>query len=296
MNVKKIIVGTDFSEQAQIAAGHAIAIAAALDAEVRIVHAIPSLYFYTPYPVGNISLYDTEFRRIVEASKLRLAKEVQKWRDKGANISLQHVTDQPAAAILTAADEFEADLVVVGTHGESGVSRFLLGSVAEKVARRAPCDVLVARGPVPTDGYRKLLVPTDFSEHSDLALKRSEELLGGKGAIDLLHCWQYPIAGPEVWGPSMVSLNEDIQKNTESAGALLTKPYSGGPIDVSFHQKEARARHGIEEYCKAGDFDLIVMGSHGRKGLTRIVLGSVAESTIRHAPVSVYVVRPKATN
>lgn len=294
MHIKKILVGTDYSQQAIEAVGHAVAIAQACDAELRIVHVLPSIPLDPPYPVGTGSLYRNQTREILEQGQKQLAREVGRWSHVDVELSHDLVIDLAAPGILAAAESYGADLIVVGTHGRTGVTRFLLGSVAQKVAQRATCDVLVTRGPIPKSGYREVLVPTDFSQLSRIALARAHELVANEGSIHLLHCWQLPGGTVDYWGPAAANLSEAMQKAAQELAAAMMSPYKEKLATVAFQQKQADARHGIRESLDEERYDLVVMGSHGRTGLSRLLLGSVAQATIRHAPISVYVARQES--
>ncbi len=281
MHLKRILVGTDFSEHSHEAMRHALSIARTTGAEIRLVHADSAFPPWGTEPV---------FELAAQARK-RLDSEMALWTDQSVNISQRFVTALPSVGVLSAARKFQANLIVVGSRGRTGISRFLMGSVAEQVARRAECDVLVARGTAPEAGYRQLLVPTDFSERSKLALARAHELIQDEGSIHLLHCWELPDGKVEYWAANATSLRESMQKSAEELGAAMTAPNPNALASVALLQRESSARHGIQEALAEQSYDLVVMGSHGRAWPSRWLMGSVAEATMRHSPIPVYVVR-----
>ena len=182
-------------------------------------------------------------------------------------------------AILRTADEVEADLIVVGTHGRSGLDRLLCGSVAESVLQRSSRPVLVVRQ---TDVSRTekpiriVLHPTDFSGPSRpalgvaLALARSH-----RARLVLLY------AGPGDLGPEHAELAQ-LKEQSDRAG-----------LDVSVETRFGQGEPVTEILRAARDLrcDLIVLGSHGRTGFDRRMVGSVAESVIREAPCLTLVVK-----
>jgi nucleotide-binding universal stress UspA family protein len=165
-----------------------------------------------------------------------------------------------------------------------------LGSIAEQVVRHAKKDVLVARGHQPSGGYKKILVPTDFSDSSTQGLERAYEVVEPGGEIVLLHCWTLPGAGLTYWGPVGPELRKEIIAATESYADKFVPKHKQDHAKLTFKHLEREPKRGIQhELEEAGDYDLVVTGSHQRKGLNRWLLGSVAEATVRHSPCSVLV-------
>ncbi len=184
-----------------------------------------------------------------------------------------------AYAILRAADEVDADLIVVGTHGRSGLDRLLCGSVAESVLQRSIRPVLVVRQrdlSRTAKPIRIILHPTDFSGRSRpalgvaLALARSH-----RARLVLLH------AGPGDLGPERAEL------------ARLKEQSSQAGVDVSVETRFGQGEPVSEILRAARDLgcDLIVLGTHGRTGFDRRMVGSVAELVIREAPCLTLVVK-----
>lgn len=136
--IKKILVGTDFSSCSDRAVDYAAHIAEQFRAEILLVHAIES---FTYSVTDSLTVMDHEKALSLTASALleNLLKSLNN-RDLSVKSYLTHGT--PYREIVKKAEEDAIDLIVLGTHGRSGVEHFLLGSVAEKVVRTAPCPVL----------------------------------------------------------------------------------------------------------------------------------------------------------
>jgi nucleotide-binding universal stress UspA family protein len=197
--------------------------------------------------------------------------------------------------LCDAARELGADLVFTGTHGRTGVGRFLLGSVAERVVRLSSAPVVVTRGEAPRGGYRRILVPTDFSEAADAALEMALRVAHAEAEIVLLHCWSLTTVAPtyvaEPSGAVTQSLRTAVAEGADAAAARLIARHRDRSID--FVRLESPAAAGIQNHLEnAGPWDLVALGSHGRRGVQRWLLGSVAELTVRHAPCSVLVMHP----
>jgi len=184
--------------------------------------------------------------------------------------------------------------VVVGTHGRTGFTRLTMGSVAERVTRRSPCSVLVTRPTSDTEGgYERILVPTDFSESSEHALQLAIDMVAGDGAIDIAHYWQTAFAAYGYYSgyePPEVYRKRNSTYVAKQGDELMRK-YKPQHDRMTFMQSADAPVRGIFEQLDAQPYDLVAMGSHGRRGFRRWIMGSVAESTVRHAHCSVLVAR-----
>jgi nucleotide-binding universal stress UspA family protein len=211
-------------------------------------------------------------------------------------ITSQLVAGMPRDEILRLLERDPAfDLVVVGTHGRTGLSRVLLGSVAESIVRHAPCSVLVVRPDSAVTPFRRVLCPIDFSESSRHAAELAAGLVpAGSPGITLLHVIDPPIDHDR--RQSVIHFLRDLDRRTTEhlAGwAAELQPRAAAPVG-----RHCRVGRPGAEILKALDeepaFDLAVTGSHGRTGLARVFLGSVAEKIVRHAKCPVLVARRRA--
>jgi K+-sensing histidine kinase KdpD len=126
-----------------------------------------------PYPVTTPAIYVEQVEEIVKEARAKLDEMRERLIGQGVEVSHVFVNDMADRGIVAVAKETNADLIVVGSHGRTGISRFLIGSIAERVVRHAHCDVLVARGDAPSGGFKNVLLPVDFSEVSDRAMARA---------------------------------------------------------------------------------------------------------------------------
>jgi nucleotide-binding universal stress UspA family protein len=277
MEIEKILVATDFSEQADVAVDQAARVARHTGARLTLLHAAH----------GN----DGTTPQVLETQREQVAA-------RGVHASVRVVAADPADSIIDAARDLGANLVVVGTHGRTGFSRLLLGSVAERVVRNARTSVMVARTRREGTDFERILVPTDFSEQAESALQAALVLARPGATIELFHCWMPPASVPVTGGmfPSPTPVHAKPRtshaQDAERRGAALAERFSSERIGVSFAQTEDSAVRGIHKRLDTGLYDCVVLGSHGRRGLRRWLLGSVAEPTVRYAPCSAVVVRP----
>lgn len=145
MQIRKILVPTDFSAHAEHAADLALDIAEKFQAEVCFFH----VYDYPTYvlPDGALLPAADVVSNLMADIQERLEQLRGKYAERGVRIAAETRQGVPLPEIIKFAQECPADLIVMGTHGRTGIQHFLIGSVAEKVVRKAPCPVLTVRPP-----------------------------------------------------------------------------------------------------------------------------------------------------
>jgi nucleotide-binding universal stress UspA family protein len=291
MAFHKILCPTDFSPGSQQALRTAIRIASRDGAELVLAHAwqVPPVIFaseliFSPEVLGELSA----------GAQAGLDAAAREARELGATRLTPRLLDgmpRHAIAALLEADP-AIDLVVMGTHGRTGLGRILLGSVAESVARHAPCSVLAVRPDAAIGPFARVLCPIDFSHASQHALDLAAELAEADGgALALLNVIDPPAvyAGAERTAELARDLDRYASAHLEQWAARLAGK-TRAPVT-----KLSRVGHPGAEILAALDaeppFDLIVVGSHGRIGVDRMLLGSVAEKVVRHARCAVLVAR-----
>ncbi|HVV84357.1 MAG TPA: universal stress protein [Kofleriaceae bacterium] len=294
-----IAVATDFSPQAEVAFARALALAAARGAELLVISADTTVDLVptTPEPEVAVPTWN-QLRTDVETEEKRLLDELLR-RAAAAGVASRAVRaiGDPAELTVKAAREHGAELIVVGSHGRTGIRRFLLGSIAERIVEHASSSVLVARG----DGsapFAKVLVATDFGPQSAPALAQAQALAPGAQVI-LVNAWHYPAGA---W--SLAALGERTHASEALEAALTEPPRARGLAlvaeeaaagrTVEFVQRQGQPAEVVTDLATAEHADLVALGTHGRHGVRRILLGSVANAIVRHAPCSVLVVRDTA--
>ena len=144
MKLRKILVASDFSPAASAALDCAAEFARRFDAEIQLLHVLPALVQYSPFP--GIAPPPLEWLEVVRAqAKAHLAKEA--GRIGGVKVATELRDGSIHECVLAAATASKADLIVLGTHGRRGFSHVLLGSVAERVVRLSPVPVLTVHPP-----------------------------------------------------------------------------------------------------------------------------------------------------
>lgn len=291
--IDRILVGIDFSPQSNQALEHAMVLGRVHGARLILAHVVPlpgemlADSSYDPLFRANQASADLTRRHRTQATDL-LDDLIERCRADGLEAEALLIDDNPSDGLARAADEVAATLLVVGSHGRTGLQRFLLGSVAERTLRLCRRDTLVARGEVDPDrAYSRVVVGIDFSPRSDAAVEAALALARPDAAIELVHCWQTPVLPA---GLPVAPVRTDLAELAEKTGLKLKAKFAYAGDRISFVPVEATPAPGLCERAAAVKADLIVTGSHGRRGVSRWLLGSVAESVVRHAPSSVLVV------
>ena len=202
----------------------------------------------------------------------------------------------PGPSILHYANENEIDLIIIGTHGRRGVRRMFLGSVAEEIVRHATCPVITVHKDesIQLDQLKRILVPIDFSKHSEQALAHAIELASISGAVlDLIHVVHLP-SYPTLNDVGIFSLYQyqpGLEEKALKHLALLWERFADSNIEVTFNVFDGQPGDEIVRFALEHKSDLIVMGTHGLTGLSHFLLGSIAAKTIRKAPCPMFIVK-----
>ena len=215
----------------------------------------------------------------------------------------------PRKVISECAKELQADLIMVGSHGHSAIGRFLLGSVAQAVLRIAPCPVEIVRipagGPAPSSHPMKVLLATDGSECSLAAANSVAARPWPDGTIfkvvgvEELIVLETPMAASPLASVYPASLLEELlaDARTRAVNAVDGTRKILEQAGLNVHERQpiplGDPRNVILVLAQTWSADLIVLGSHGRRGWDRFLMGSVAESVAVHAHCSVEVIRPR---
>ncbi len=294
--IARIILGCDLSAQSDAAMERAIGLALHHRASIALVHAHGS---DVPIPHTDnaiVEQLETASAAVRAAETKGLAGKLAVIRAAGVTCEIDARVGAPGEVLAAVASERRADLIVVGTHGSTGITRLLLGSVAAETVRHAPCDVLVVRGAQTRTAFAKPLVAMDFSPASSRALGHTVDLASEGATIEVVHAWQLPIGSvgamflglqshfpwSVVRDAVLASINVQVTKLTEKHATL------GRPMHVELVQGPPAAT--ITATAERGGHDLVVVGTNGHRGFRRLLLGSVADAVIRHAPCSVLIV------
>jgi nucleotide-binding universal stress UspA family protein len=311
----KILLATDGSEDAALAAKAAVDLAGKTDSELHVVHARLMLPWtgYSPAETAMTSSTVDEEEQARERVMRWLDDQVERIKAEGGNVAQAYLRlGRPDEGVITVAEEIVslaeeigAGLMVVGSRGLGGIRRALMGSVSDSVVRHAHCPVLVVRreekdeevgDTLPT----KILLATDGSEEASLAAEVAVEIAVKTGSeLHVIHVRpkivpHYPgyYLGPEVMEDPQQK--EQKIRDREAQRLLDAQVEIAEVAGISVAQTHLRmGRPQVEittlaEEIRAG---LIVVGSRGLSGMRRALMGSVSGSVVRHAHCRVLVVR-----
>ncbi len=295
--IKRILFATDFSRWARRAEDYACALACSWRASLAVLCVAEFPPGLNPdYPVNQQYLADLMKRASSELADLKGRAE-----RRGIVVTTRMAAGIPSEEVIAAARAEDSDLVVVGTRGKTGLAHVLLGSTAERVIRGAPCPVLAVRTE-PADNedgsvlsrpvtLERILVPVDFSDCSLDALKYAGVVAKqAQASLMLLHVLE------------PVSYGLDFTLGQSRARHLEVETWTKRLEELAATQQhpnmmvESRLRGGIPadsilDAAKTLPCDLIVMGTHGRRGISHTISGSVAEAVLRKAHCPVIAVR-----
>lgn len=285
----KILVPVDFSDLSKKALQVANSFANLFGAKVTPFHShIPISELDEPYALGMSSQVYQDFedieKNLFERLKTFSSNQVDKSRLVDPIISMGN----PAQSIIDSAEDF--DFVVMSTHGRTGFTRFLLGSVAEKVLRLSHTPVLIVEDESNVDDFKKILVTTDFSENSFVAFPYAIDIAEKANAeIDLIHILSYDKMDDQSEDKSIKKIREDRLK-------LVEKEHFGsfkGGVNRKLITSPSSPHEAIFKHVKENPYNLIVMSTVGRTGINYLMMGSTTANLIRHVKTAVLSVNPR---
>jgi len=275
VDVDRILVPTDGSEGATSALDHAVTIATETDATIHLLAVVD------PYGLSSV----TERREVEAELEAVVADAAERVRDVGITAETAVEAGFPHKEILNAVEGYGVDLIAMGTHGRTGLDRYVLGSVAEKVVRLSPVPVLTVRVDAAGERpYRDVVLPTDGSDAAAPA---------ERWGVDLASQFDATVRALSVVPRGRVRSSETEAAYEEAARKALDRVSERGAaagVAVQTTLEHGVPHRSILEYCDDTDADLVVLGTHGRTGVERFVLGSVAEKVVRLSETPVLVV------
>lgn len=284
-----IVVPTDGSEHAIRAAEHGYALARLFDATVHVLNVVA-----VPDAVGAVN---DELLAHLERRGAEAVEAVEAVAGAGVPVETAVVRGQPARAIVDYVDDHDADLVAMGTHGRTGLERYVEGSVTERVVRMADVPVLTTRETEASDvddDYDEILLPTDGSDPAaaavDHALAVAERADARVHAVNVVDIGALAVS-PGFTHPTEVldRLEAEGERATE---AVADRARSAG-VEVVTEVREGYASKDLLEYADDNSIDLITMGTHGRTGFERYILGSTTTRIVRQAEAPVLAINAK---
>lgn len=229
---------------------------------------------------------------LVQEGKDIVAEAAKTLETLGVSYDTDVVQGNPAPGIAEYAERYDQDLIVMPTHGREGVSRYLLGSVSEKVVRLSSVPVLTVRMQPDEQlafPYRNILIPTDGSLASTHAAEHAVEFAASLDATaHILSVVEDFVLGPDV--RSAIFEKEQEQAASDAVDAVVSEAETRGVANTVRHIEHGTPVEEILDCIDSYEIHAVGMGTTGRRGTDRILLGSVAEQTVRSASVPVMTV------
>ena len=296
---KKVMVTLDGSDLAEVALPCAEEISGRLGAELILAGVSEA----------HIPRYQHIYRNYLAYGSEAAAKRVKEhYGAKAARVVPLLLTGHAAEEIIDYAEKNDVDLIVMATHGYSGVRRWALGSIADKVVRRTSKPVLLirAKDARPAVGEKDLctraVVPLDGSILAEVALPYVKELVSplappSKAEISLLHVISPPQVGAAVAiGETPHEIDDEglrrIKNQARDYLDQVGRPLWGKGVVVRSEVRVGKAADEIIKFANKVGAGVVIMSTHGRSGLDRLVLGSVTNRVLRGANIPVMLVRP----
>ncbi len=281
--LSSVVVPTDFSDGSQQALTRALRLPLGPKSKVTLLHVVPD---DIPGTLRKDAILEAERsleKALARVHQLALARGLAP-RQFVADV----VEGESAQQILKRAHTVEADVICMGRHGRRSFVDLRLGSTSRKVVKLGDVPVLLVRSPA-TSSYQSVLVAVDLTLSSAKLIKAAKPWLEDSGQVELLHASSVAYEDyVVVSGERAEEFREDAVKSaTKDLKALLAK--TGLKAQPRVIGGDARML--IIEEAKARKAELIVVGTHGRSGVRKLILGSVAEWTMTHAACDVLVMK-----
>jgi nucleotide-binding universal stress UspA family protein len=300
LSIRNVLVPIDFSTISIQTIETAKRLAHRFGASIHLVHVhhwqYPGDFMGSLMPVGKVRVSFEQHRRKRLAEELKMVAQAH-----GLSPGLIHPLEGASAfhEICRLAQQIPADLIVMPTHGHTGLRHVLLGSTAERVVRHSPCAVFIVREKKQRSktgrglSISTILVPVDFSSCSrqglQYAIGFANEFAAGMILLHAIYLgYIYSSEGTAIY--DIPGLQEATRKNAEHQMRKLVRTVNFGSAKFETMFTEGSPVSDICAFAKDHDTDLIITSTHGLTGLQRVLIGSVAEKVVRHAPCSVLVV------
>ena len=298
----KVLLAVDGSDASMSAVATTAALPTPPGSEIRVVSVVPTTFAPEGSPWPNVIRVDppNDRDRIFDDVTRRLLDIADRLRVGDRTVHVEVLDGRPATEIVTDAERWSADLIVVGARGLSTARRLLIGSVSSEVVDHAPCPVLVARG----EAIGRVLWATDHSSEAE----QTGDFIVESGLFDEAEirvlsvadsgmAWwagMSPVDGAasmEVYADAVALAERRAKTAAEAAadrlpGRRVTAVF-GHPGDIPY---------AIVQEAETFGADLIILGARKLGVIHRWLIGSVSRSVLHHAPMSVLIVRPKVAH
>jgi nucleotide-binding universal stress UspA family protein len=302
--IERIVIPLDGSPEAEEAIPCALALLPD-GGEVTLLRVVPEIDPLLTELLGTLAAApggtdDPE----LAAARADLDAVLPRYPEARVHWTMEAVRGDPAETVVRCAQSLGADLIVMTTHGRDAVGRAVFGSVADRVARAAAVPVLLARPagagtPAAAPAFRRIVMPLDGSERAEAALPVAADLARTLGipirlvrvvdpAMAVAQLGGIGFPGAPISAELCQQVLDDVREEARQSLAAAAARLVGRGVQTTWAVIDGSPYFAIADATEPGD--LIVLTSHGRSGVLRWALGSVAEKLVREAPVPVILV------
>lgn len=288
----KILVPVDFSERSEKALKVANSFANLMGGTITPFHShIPISELDEPYALGMSSKLYQNFEELEKNLSEKVDDIAQQHVDEDKLMPAVVVMGNPSQSIIDKSEDF--DYIIMSSHGRTGFSRFLLGSVSEKVLRLANTPVIIVENESDVGDFKKILVTTDFSDNAASAYPYAIEIAKkADSEIDLIHVLSFDQFDKEERDLSLKSIREKRLKILEKEHFSEMADKIQSEVIIS----KDSPHEALFNHVKENPYNLIVMATVGRTGLNYLMMGSTTANVVRHVKNAVLSVNPRKEN
>lgn len=266
--MKRIVVPCDFSDPALQAFKFAIDIAKGNGAEVMLLHVIELPVLNESVLMPTLSFEEAFIKDMKAHAEKNFAKMMDKWVKDGQRVTSAIEFGGVTATLRDFIEEKKADLVIMGTHGASGLKEFFVGSNTEKIVRTTSVPVFSIKKAVKVSSIKSIAFPNTLETDQEDLMMRVKALQNFfKATLNIVY----------INTPSNFKRDIDVKKNLkEFAKRFMIKDYSLTIFN------DYSTEEGLQHFVQDSKADMVVMSTHGRRGIGHMMSGSIAEDVVNH--------------
>lgn len=272
--MKRILVPCDFSDPAVQAFKFAVELALKSRGEIYLLNVVEVPVMHETVLMPTLYFEQSLMNEMKEAAGKKFQKMKDKWAGEGVTVSTYVEFGSIITTIRQFIDEKKIDLVVMGTHGATGAREFLIGSNTEKIVRTSSVPVIAIKKSTKPSNIKSIVFPNDLSlENEQLTLKVKELQNFFKATLHIVY-----INSPAFFQRDV----ETKVKLKDFAKRFMLKDYTLNVFN------DIDQENGVNNFTKEVKGDLIAMATHGRRGISHLVSGSIAEDVVNHVDCPIW--------
>jgi nucleotide-binding universal stress UspA family protein len=281
LEIKKILIPTDFSETANLALEHAVKMASLVDAQITLVHVVSTFAFRVNLPELEVDeAAGKKLSTVVGAKLASIAEEI--GASHGVKVTTMVTSGRIREEVVRIADEIDADIIILGTHGVSGLREFFMGSNAFRIVSEAACPVLSVQQSGKSVGFSSIVVPIDNSFHS-------REKLGIAVRMANAYDAEVHVCGLRSYDHDDEDLNAKFRMKMKQVEDYLKEREVRFTTTTLFCSNIAAS---TMEFASEKNADLIVIMNEQEINTTGFFMGPYAQQVVNHSHIPVLSVRP----